>query len=95
MKFIPIGDRVLVQLDVASGKTRSGIYVPESAAHSMTGIVVAVGAGVKCKALVPGARVHMTRFAGATADEIEPGVICTQEMHLAGVYSSGRRSRKK
>lgn len=94
-KFVPLGERVLVRLDVHDGRSAGGIHLPETAAHSMTGTVEAVGGGVKDKALVPGLKVHFTRFAGATGDEIEPGVFCVLEAHLAGYFAPRAKRRKR
>ncbi|MEX0719304.1 MAG: co-chaperone GroES [Balneolaceae bacterium] len=42
----PLGDRVLVQADVAEEKTSSGIIIPDTAKEKpQQGTVVAVGAG--------------------------------------------------
>lgn len=84
--FIPLADRILVRLDIHDGRTRSGLFVPPTAQHSMTGTIEAVGKGVKDKALVPGVKVHFTRFAGAVGDEIADGVLCVQEAQLAGYF---------
>jgi co-chaperonin GroES (HSP10) len=84
-----------VRLDIHDGRTKGGIFVPSTAQHSMTGVVEAVGKGVKDKALVPGVKVHFTRFAGATGDEIADGVICVGEAQLAGYFAPQAKRRKR
>ena len=46
-KIIPLGDRVLVRIEKAETKTKSGIIIPDTASKERPeqGIVVAVGAG--------------------------------------------------
>jgi len=44
----PLGTRVLVQVEEAEAKTKSGIYIPDSAKEKpQRGTVVAVGSGSK------------------------------------------------
>ncbi len=44
MKLKPLGDRVLVKRSESETKTKSGIYIPDTAQEKTTqGIVVAVG----------------------------------------------------
>ena len=46
MKFVPLGDRVLVKADVAEEVTSSGLYIPDTAKEKpQQGTVVAVGPG--------------------------------------------------
>lgn len=49
LKLVPIGDRVLIEpiIEETHGKTKSGIYIPESVQKEKPeeGIVIAVGEG--------------------------------------------------
>lgn len=45
MKIKPLGDRVLVKLEVGEEKTAGGIFIPQTAQEkTQTGVVVEVGA---------------------------------------------------
>lgn len=77
MNVKPIGNRVLIELPEKEEKTKTGIFLPETASKErpMRGKVVAVGGGARNKkgALVPmqvtvGASVVYSQYAG---DEIE------------------------
>lgn len=64
MKLKPLGDRVLVKRSESETKTKSGIYIPDTAQEKTTqGIVVAVGddEAIKVKAKD---RVLFDKYAG-------------------------------
>ena len=64
MKLKPLGDRVLLKTEVTEEKTKSGLYIPQTAQEkTQTGVVVAVGDSddIKVKA---GDRVMHDKFAG-------------------------------
>lgn len=64
MKIKPLGDRVLIKPKDTEEKTKSGIYIPESAKEkTLEGEIVAVGDGKDIKVKV-GDRVIYESFGG-------------------------------
>ncbi|AJF60891.1 10 kDa chaperonin [archaeon GW2011_AR15] len=65
MKIKPLGDRVLLKPIEAEEKTKSGIYLPESAKEKpLEAEVVAVGKGEKVN-VKPGQKVIYESFGGS------------------------------
>jgi len=66
MTVKPLGDRVLLKAEAAEQKTKSGLYIPETAQEkTQTAVVIAVGEDetIKVKA---GDRVMYDKYAGTT-----------------------------
>lgn len=68
MKIKPLGNRVLLRPVKAQEKTKSGLYIPESAKEKpLTAEVMAVGDGPLVK-VKPGDRVIHESFGGSKID---------------------------
>ncbi|MFP4329387.1 MAG: co-chaperone GroES [Alkalispirochaetaceae bacterium] len=64
MKVQPLGDRILLKTEKEEEKTKSGLYIPETAQEkTQTGEVVAVGDDEEIKVKV-GDRVMYDKYAG-------------------------------
>ena len=64
MNMTPLGDRVLLKVDAAEEKTKSGLYIPQTAQEkTQIGSVIAIGEDetIKVKA---GDRVMYDKYAG-------------------------------
>lgn len=70
MKIKPLGERVLLKAEVAEEKTKSGLYIPQTAQEkTQTGIVAAVGESEDIQVKV-GDKVMHDKYSG-TAVNIE------------------------
>lgn len=66
MKIKPIGDRVLVRVQLEDEKTAAGIYIPQTAQEkTQQGIVLAIGDSDEIKVKVKD-KVLFEKFAGTT-----------------------------
>jgi chaperonin GroES len=67
MKVVPIGDRVLLSTEESEGKTKSGLFIPQTAQEkTQTGLVVAVGDDKDAIKVKKGDRVMYDKYAGTT-----------------------------
>ena len=67
MKVTPIGDRVLLSTEESEGKTKGGLYIPQTAQEkTQTGIVVAVGDDKDAIKVKKGDKVMYDKYAGTT-----------------------------
>ncbi len=67
MKVKPLGDRVLVKVNVTETKTKGGLYVPETAQEkTQTGTVVAVGDDKEQITVKEGQNVMYDKYAGTS-----------------------------
>lgn len=64
-RFLPLGDRVLIEPNEPASVSRGGIFLPDGAKDKPTvGKVVAVGPKVESPKLVPGAEVVYGLYSG-------------------------------
>jgi chaperonin GroES len=68
MKVKPIGDRVLLRVEeVEEEKTKSGLYIPQTAQEkTQTGVVVEVGDDKDAITIKKGDKVMYDKYAGTT-----------------------------
>lgn len=98
--YIPLGDRVMVELDTETTTTPAGLHIPETAQRALRGTVLSVGPLVEQTPshLTDGDRVVLTRFAGV-AEEVSPGIIVVPEKSIIAreerTSKPGRSSRKR
>jgi len=71
MKVKPIGDRVLLSIEQGEEKTKSGLFIPQTAQEkTQTGVVVEVGDDKDAITVKKGDRVMYDKYAG-TAIELD------------------------
>ncbi|MFW5800991.1 MAG: co-chaperone GroES [Spirochaeta sp.] len=64
MNIKPLGERVLLKTEVAEEKTKSGLYIPQTAQEkTQTGVVIAIGDSDEIKVKV-GDKVMHDKYAG-------------------------------
>lgn len=69
MKVKPIGDRVLLSTEAVEEKTKSGLFIPQTAQEkTQTGVVVAVGDDKDVITVKKGDRVMYDKYAGTTVE---------------------------
>ncbi len=69
MKVKPIGDRVLLTIEEVEEKTKSGLFIPQTAQEkTQTGVVVAVGDDKEVITVKNGDRVMYDKYAGTTIE---------------------------
>lgn len=90
----PLGDRVLVQADVAEEKTSSGIIIPDTAKEKpQQGKVIAVGAGkvengTKIEMSVkPGDKVLYGKYAGTEVTLDGDEYLIMRESDIMGILA--------
>jgi chaperonin GroES len=67
MKIKPLGDRILLKTEEGETKTKSGLYIPETAQEkTQTGLVVAVGDDKDVITVKNGDKVLYDKYAGTT-----------------------------
>lgn len=67
MTVRPLGDRVLVKMEQEEEKTKSGLFIPETAQEkTQIAAVVAVGDDEEEITVKPGDRVMFDKYAGTT-----------------------------
>ena len=67
MKVKPIGDRVLLKVEEGEEKTKSGLYIPQTAQEkTQTGVVVEVGDDKDVITVKKGDKVMYDKYAGTT-----------------------------
>ncbi|TVQ40982.1 MAG: co-chaperone GroES [Spirochaetaceae bacterium] len=65
MKIQPLGDRVLLKTEKEEEKTKSGLYIPETAQEkTQTGVVVAIGDDKDVIKVKNGDKVMYDKYAG-------------------------------
>ena len=65
MKISPLGDRVLLKTEKEEEKTKSGLFIPETAQEkTQTGVVVAVGDDKEVIKVKVGDKVMYDKYAG-------------------------------
>ena len=65
MKISPLGDRVLLKTEKEEEKTKSGLYIPETAQEkTQTGVVIAVGDDKDVIKVKVGDKVMYDKYAG-------------------------------
>lgn len=91
MRFIPLGNRVVVRLPRVEAKSKGGLHLPQTANTQNTGIVEAVGKGIAGrdgKLQRPSVKVgDVVRFINAT-DELERGLLVVESAAIIGRYES-------
>jgi chaperonin GroES len=71
MKVKPIGDRVLLSIEQGEEKTKSGLFIPQTAQEkTQTGVVVEVGDDKDAITVKKGDKVMYDKYAG-TAIELD------------------------
>ncbi len=69
MNVKPIGDRVLLSIEQGEEKTKSGLFIPQTAQEkTQTGVVVAVGDDKDAITVKKGDRVMYDKYAGTTIE---------------------------
>ena len=69
MKVKPIGDRVLLSIEEGEEKTKSGLFIPQTAQEkTQTGVVVAIGDDEEAIKVKTGDRVMYDKYAGTTIE---------------------------
>jgi chaperonin GroES len=69
MKVKPIGDRVLLTIEEVEEKTKSGLFIPQTAQEkTQTGVVIAVGDDKEAITVKNGDRVMYDKYAGTTIE---------------------------
>ena len=69
MKITPLGDRVLLSLEKTEEKTKSGLFIPETAQEkTQTGVVRAVGDDKDAIKVKPGDKVMYDKYAGTSIE---------------------------
>ena len=67
MKIQPLGDRVLLKTEKEEEKTKSGLYIPETAQEkTQSGVVVAIGDDKDVIKVKTGDKVMYDKYAGTT-----------------------------
>ena len=96
MKFQPLGDHILVELEVKEEKTASGIFLPDTAKKEkpQTGKVIAVGKGKVAEngKLIPmevkaGDEVMFAKYIGAELKMNGIEYLVISERDVYGVFS--------
>ena len=96
MKFQPLGDHILVELEVKEEKTASGIFLPDTAKKEkpQTGKVIAVGKGKVAEngKLIPmevkaGDEVMFAKYIGAELKMDGKEYLVISERDVYGVFS--------
>lgn len=65
MKVKPLGDRVLLSMEETEEKTKSGLFIPQTAQEkTQTGVVVAVGDDKDAITVKKGDKVMYDKYAG-------------------------------
>lgn len=66
MKIKPLGDRVLVEVQVVQEKSKGGLFIPQTAQESKntTGVVKEIGSDVDKKLLSVNSKVLFDQFSG-------------------------------
>ncbi|TVR58091.1 MAG: co-chaperone GroES [Spirochaetaceae bacterium] len=83
MKIKPLGDRVLLAIEVGEEKTKSGLFIPQTAQEkTQTGTVKAVGDDKDVIKVKNGDKVMFDKYAGTnvTIDNVEYLVIKMQDI---------------
>lgn len=69
MKVKPIGDRVLLTIEEVEEKTKSGLFIPQTAQEkTQTGVVVEVGDDKDAITVKKGDKVMYDKYAGTTIE---------------------------
>ncbi len=67
MKIQPLGDRVLLKTEKEEEKTKSGLYIPETAQEkTQSGVVVAIGDDKDVIKVKTGDKVMYDKYAGTS-----------------------------
>jgi len=67
MKIKPLGDRVLLMIQKEEEKTKSGLFIPETAQEkTQTGVVKAIGDDTEAITVKVGDKVMYDKYAGTT-----------------------------
>ncbi len=83
MKITPLGDRVLLSLEKTEEKTKSGLFIPETAQEkTQTGVVRAVGDDKDAIKVKPGDKVMYDKYAGTSikVDDVDHLVIRMEDV---------------
>ena len=83
MTVKPLGERVLLKTEKEEGKTKSGLYIPETAQEkTQVGEVVAVGDDTEKIQVKVGQRVMYDKYAGTNIkiDDVEHLVVKSEDI---------------
>lgn len=87
MSLVPLGERVLIQRVEKQERTKTGLFLPDSAQEKpREGVVLAVGADAH--AVMQGERVVFGRFAGTTIEVDGEERIILDEPEIFGVIEA-------
>jgi chaperonin GroES len=103
MKFRPLHDRVVIRRVEEEGKTKGGIFIPDTAKEKpMEGEVVAVGPGARNEAgaLVPldvrkGDRILFGKWSGIEIKLYGEDLLVMSESDIMGVVEGTAMAKKK
>ena len=69
MKVKPIGDRVLLKIQAVEEKTKSGLFIPQTAQEkTQTGVVVEIGDDKDAVTVKKGDKVMYDKYAGTQVE---------------------------
>ncbi|MEI6386226.1 MAG: co-chaperone GroES [Spirochaetota bacterium] len=83
MKLKPLGDRVLVKIQMSEAKTAGGIIIPQTAQEKMQeGVVIAVGTDADVIKVKEGDKVMYDKYAGTQVkiDTVEHLIVKMQDI---------------
>jgi len=83
MKVIPLEDRVLIKIAELEEKTKSGLYIPQTAQEkTQTGVVAAVGSDKEAIKVEVGQKIMYDKYAGTAikVDGIEYLIIKSKDI---------------
>ncbi|MFZ4617233.1 MAG: co-chaperone GroES [Rectinemataceae bacterium] len=83
MKLKPLGDRVLVKIQMSEAKTAGGIIIPQTAQEKMQeGVVIAVGTDADVIKVKEGDKVMYDKYAGTQIkiDTVEHLIVKMQDI---------------
>lgn len=67
MKITPLGERVLIKISESEGKTKGGLYIPQTAQEkTQTGVVAAIGDDKEAIKVKVGDKVMYDKYAGTS-----------------------------